>query len=350
MQYHPDAGGQERLAIRREIGAGDGSHDRFGIAALRARPGKIQGDRSRGAQAHLAGFKRGLMKTAARTIFIILCSCALCFGGVQSKLDTSKIDSVLGRSGAWTGGLYVVFFPRPDLRVLLQGVRLSTAQVVSFITFMGSEDHSEMMGEICALSSEMTPALAKLRAGGFAITAAHNHFLGESPRLMFVHFMAQGQAVEMARSFRAALAVTTTPLGKPPSPGVSPEPDWARAVENALGRRGIYLSPDRTLEVDVPSAHFPAGPMDFWYESLLYFQQAPTGKIAGAGDVMVTARELNPVLSALLEHGFQIEGVHNHMIDEQPRVFFVHYWKIATPQDLADGLRATLAAVHIREK
>ncbi|HZQ54972.1 MAG TPA: DUF1259 domain-containing protein [Bryobacteraceae bacterium] len=271
-----------------------------------------------------------------RTLFVVLCSCALCFGGSESRFDTSQIDSVLERSGTWIEGLYVVLFPRPDLRVELQGVRLSTAHVVSFVTFMGSEDNSEMMGEVCALSSEMTPAIAKLRAGGFTITGAHNHFLGESPRLMFIHFMAHGRAVKMARSFRAALAVTTTPLGQAPSPPASSEPDWARAVERALGRKGIYLAPDRTLEVDVPSADFPAGPMDFWFESLLYFQQGPSGKVAATGDVMVTARELNPVL--------------NHMIEEQPRVFFVHYWKIATPQDLANGLRATLAAVHTREK
>jgi hypothetical protein len=88
--------------------------------------------------------------------------------------------------------------------------------------------------------------------------------------------------------------------------------------------------------------------MDFWYESLLYFQQAPSGKIAATGDVMVTARELNPVLSILLQHHFQIEGIHNHMIEEQPRLFFVHYWKIAAAEDLANGLKAALAAVHTR--
>ena len=292
-----------------------------------------------------------LMKTTiTAAIFCILCLCRPCVAHDKPKFDTSEVNSALGRSGLWIQGVYVVSFPRPDLDVVLQGVRLSTAHVVSFVTFMGSEDNSEMMGEICALPSEMTPAIAKLRAGGFAITGAHNHFLGESPRLMFIHFMARGQAVEMARSFRAALKATSTPLGQTPSPGVSPEPEWAMAVEKALGRKGTYLVPDRTLDVDVTSADFPAGPMDFWYESLLYFQQAPSGKVAATGDVMVTARELNPVLTILLEHGFQIEGVHNHMIDEQPRVFFVHYWKIATPQDLAGGLRATLAAVHTREK
>jgi uncharacterized protein DUF1259 len=100
----------------------------------------------------------------------------------------------------------------------------------------------------------------------------------------------------------------------------------------------------------VTSADFAPGPMDFWYESLLYFQPLRSGKIAAAGDVMVTAPELNPVLKILLQHGFQLHGVHNHMTGEQPRVFFVHYWKIGTPEDLAAGLKATLAAVHTREK
>ncbi|MGH9454404.1 MAG: DUF1259 domain-containing protein [Terriglobia bacterium] len=268
----------------------------------------------------------------------------------ESKVDTSKIDSALGRSGTWTEGLYAVFFPRPDLRVILQGVRLSTAHVVSFVTFTGTGDVSEMMGEICALSGEVTPAIAKLRAGGFQISAVHNHFLGESPRLVFIHFAGKGRAAEMARSFRAALEATTTPLGKPTLPAASPEPNWAKAMESALDRPGTYLSPDKTLEVDVPSADFPAGPMDFWYESLLYFQQASSGQLVATGDVMVTAQELNPVLTILLEHHFQIEAVHNHMTEEQPRVFFVHYWTIGTPQELANGLKATLAAVHTRER
>jgi hypothetical protein len=244
----------------------------------------------------------------------------------------------------------VTTFPRPGLSVMLEGVRLSTTHVVSFATFLGADDSAEMMGEICALPSEVTPAIAGLRAGGLRITRVHNHFLGESPRLVFIHFTARGRAAELARSFRTALAATTTPLGKPPAPPAGAEPDWAKAVTGALGRPGDYWPQDKTLEVDVPSADFPPGPMDLWYESLLYFQRAPSGKVAATGDVMVTAAELNPVLTVLLEHHFHIEGVHNHMIDEQPRIFFVHYWKIGTPQDLADGLNATLAAVHTRQK
>ena len=87
---------------------------------------------------------------------------------------------------------------------------------------------------------------------------------------------------------------------------------------------------------------------DFWSSGALFFQEAPGGKIAATGDLAVTAGELNPVLSALTEHHFQIIGVHNHMIDEQPRLFFVHFWKVGAPADLASGLKAALAVVNTR--
>lgn len=180
------------------------------------------------------------MKLACRSVFLMMIFfCTLPSTGTESRVDTSKIDLALGRSGTWIEGVYLVTFPRPDLSVMLQGVRLSTAHVVPFVTFMGSENNFEMMGEIFALSSEVTPAIAKLRAGGFEISGVHNHFLGELPHIMFIHFMARGHAGELAQSFRAALAVTGTPLGKAPALAVGPTPDWAKTVEKALGRPDI---------------------------------------------------------------------------------------------------------------
>lgn len=210
------------------------------------------------------------MRIGARSaILLLLCVYALPFAGAQSRIDTSKIDAALGRSGTWIEGQYVVNFPRPDLRVMREGVQLSTAHVVSFVTFMGDENNNEVMGEICALPNEVTPAISKLRAGKLEITGVHNHFVGESPRLMFIHFMkkghfmARGRAAGKARAFREALVATTTPLGEAPGAAMKPEPEWAKAVERALGREGIYLAGDQTLEVDVPSADFAPGPMDF---------------------------------------------------------------------------------------
>lgn len=283
------------------------------------------------------------------SVVLALCAATLAPAQGAPALHTAPIDAALGRGGDWVQGLYVVGFPRPDQRVVLDGVRLSTIQVLSFATFGGRDDDAEMMGEICALPGEVTPAIGRLRAGGATITAVHDHFLGESPRLTFIHFTAHGPAAAMARAFRAALAATTTPLGKPAAAPSGPEPGWARDVQHAMGRPAIYWPADGTLEVDILSSHFAPGPMDYWHESPLYFQAAPDGKIAATGDIMVTAAELDPVLSALLAHGFVIEGVHNHMLDDEPRVFFVHFWKIAGPRKLADGLNAAIGRIGTRK-
>lgn len=275
----------------------------------------------------------------------------LCVAGsasAQATLNTSDIDAVLGRPGAWIQGVYVVGFPRPDLNVRLDGVRITTAHVLSFLTFVGTDDQADVMGELCLLPGEMTPAVAGLRAGGLEVTAIHNHFLGETPRLMFAHFMAHGPAVKIASAFKSALGVTTTPLGKPAAVARGSAPAWSLAVRNAMERPGEYLASDRTLEIDIMSADFKPGPDDFWFESLLYFQEALGGRVATTGDLMVTARELNPVLTSLTNHHFKIEGVHNHMTEEQPRVFFVHFWRIGTPEELADGLNATLLLMNTR--
>ena len=280
----------------------------------------------------------------------VLAVCVVPVAFSASKLDTAPIDAALGRAGSWAAGVYVVDFLRPNLPVTMEGVRLAPGQVDSFVTFSGSDDHAEVMGEVCAQPGEVTAAAEKLRAGGIEITGIHNHFLGESPRLMFVHFMAHGRAAELARAFRTAVAATTTPMGSVPAPKqVTPAPAWAKAVEAALGRPMDYSSDYGFLSTSVSRADYPDGPMqNFWFSNFLSFQEAPGGRIAATGDVAVTAGELNPVLSALVEHGFMIVGVHNHMTDEQPRLFFVHYWKVAAPAEVGGGLKAALALVKTR--
>jgi hypothetical protein len=278
-------------------------------------------------------------------------ACVLSSAQATQKLDTAKIDAALGRSGSWAGGVYLVDFFRPNLPVTLAGVQLAPGQVDSFATFTGAGEHAEMMGEVCALPGEVTAAVEKLRAGGVEITGIHNHFLGESPRLMFVHFMAHGNATDLAGAFRAAVAATTTPLGKVAGPrqSTSPAPAWAKAVESAYPGQAAYSADYGWVQVAVPRADFPQDPThDFWFSSFLSFQQASGGKVATTGDIAVTAAELNPVLSALTQQGFTIFGVHNHMTDEQPRLFFVHFWKIGTPAELTTGLKAAMEKVHSR--
>jgi len=284
------------------------------------------------------------------SILMVLWLCAFPGFAAAAKLDTAHIDAALGRTGSWVEGVYLVNFPRPELHVTLQGVQLSDLQVLSFVTFVGSGAHAEMMGEICALPDEVTPAIIKLRAGGIQITGVHDHYIGESPRIVFIHFMARGTAQTLAQTYRSALAVTGTPLGRTsPDFSVGPLPDWAKTVQHAFGRAGGYFMPKpETMEFDIASTHFPASPMQDFWSSVVYFQPAPDGKLATTGDIMVTAPELNPVLSILTQNRFQILAVHNHMIDEHPRVFFIHFWKIAAPQDVSTGLKAALAEAHAR--
>lgn len=285
-------------------------------------------------------------------LFLLIALCVAPSARSATKLDTAEIDAALGRSGSWTGGLYVVDFFRTDLKVTLDGVRLAPESVDSFATFQDMGDHTEMMGEVCARQGEVTAVVRELRAGDIEITGIHNHFLEESPHLMFIHFMAHGQAAELARTFRAALGETTTPLGnvRPPQQ-VTVSPSWAKAVENTLGFQADaqYSSDYGGLIVGIPHAGFVPSPAhDYWFVNYMFFQEAPGGKISATGDLAVTASELNPVLSYLTGHGYQIFGAHNHMIDEQPRLFFVHFWKIAAPTELAGELKAALALVQTR--
>ena len=289
--------------------------------------------------------------TARLLICALVCVAVPAYAQSNSTLATAGIDAAAGRQGIWIQGVYLENFPRADLAVAKNGVRLSPTLVTSFITFTGSGDDADAMGEICALPEEVTPVLAKLHAGGFALAGIHNHFLGESPRLMFLHFMAHGSAAQIMRSFRGALAATHTPLGAPPAAAAastSPTPAWAATVEHALGRSGDYSASDRILEIDVPSSLFAPGPMDFWFENVLYFQEASPGKLAATGDLMLRATDIDRVLGLLLAHHFEIEALHNHMTTEEPRVFFLHFWKVGTPRDLAEGLRAALTAVPLR--
>ncbi|MGE5207901.1 MAG: DUF1259 domain-containing protein, partial [Alphaproteobacteria bacterium] len=125
-------------------------------------------------------------------VFSLLAVCTAFSLQSAHGLETSKIDAKLGRSGVWIEGNYVVDFFRTDVPVTLQGVRLAAGQVDSFASFTGKDENAEMMGEVCALTSEVTAVVEKLRAGGIGITGIHNHFVGESPRLIFIHFMAHG--------------------------------------------------------------------------------------------------------------------------------------------------------------
>ncbi len=269
-------------------------------------------------------------------------------------LDTAKIDQALGRSGQKFGSVYKVGFQRTDLHVTVDGVAIRPGLALgSWAAFSGSDSSAVVMGDLVLLQDELTPVMEKLRGAGFEITAAHNHLLDERPRLMYMHYMGRGPAESLARSLREALAASKTPLGKPAAAPASSAaaPAWAQTIEHALGRKGSFAGGVLSFGVPRAGTITEAGttlsPAQGVAEAI-NFQAAGPGKVATTGDFVLTAEEVNPVISALEEHHVRVTALHSHMLVEQPRLFFLHFWAVGPAEALAGGIQAALSHVAAR--
>src|SRR5947199_2519497 len=162
--------------------------------------------------------------------------------GVAQNLDTAKIDEAMGRSGQKTGDVYRLGFPRTDLHVSVALVEIKPGLALgSWAAFAGNDNEAMVMGDLVLLENELTPVMKKLRAAGFEITAVHNHVLNESPRVIYMHYMGHGKAVELAKFLRAALAESKTPLDKPaPPPPAAEPPAFVKTIEDTLGTKGRF--------------------------------------------------------------------------------------------------------------
>ncbi len=268
-------------------------------------------------------------------------------------LDTAKIDHALGRSGAKLGDVYKVGFPRTDLHVTLGGVTIKPGLALgSWAAFTGTDANSTVMGDLVLLQDEVNPVMARLREAGFEITGIHNHLLDESPHVMYMHYMAHGHAEALGESLHAALAVSKTPLGAPAAAAKPAEtPAFVGAVEKVLGRQGAFNG--GVLGFGIPRAQIVTMNGTIIEPSMgvaegINFQDAGGGKVATAGDFVLTAAEVNPVISALVAHHIQVTGLHNHMLDEQPRLFFMHFWGVGPASEVAEGIKAALVEIHVR--
>ena len=287
-------------------------------------------------------------------VLIVPISAAAQGSGGASGLDTAKIDQALGRPGQKIGDIYKVGFPRTDLHVSVHGVAIKPGLALgSWAAFSGSDEHAMVMGDLVLLEDEVNPVMEKLRASGFEISAVHNHLLDETPRVMYMHYMGHGAAPELATSLRGALAVSKTPLEKPaaaPAEEATP-PSWVTMVEESLGRKGTLKG--GVLSYGVPRADsvtmggmiiVPAAGV----AEAINFQAAEAGSVATTGDFVLTAEEVNPVISALEEHGIRVTALHSHMLTEQPRLFFMHFWAVGPAQSVAEGIKAALDKVHAK--
>ena len=258
-------------------------------------------------------------------ILSILLSCPVML--MAQGLDTAKIDEAMGRSGQKTGDVYRLGFPRTDLHVSIAGVEIKPGLALgSWAAFSGNDNDAMVMGDLVLLENELTPVMKKLRASGFDITAVHNHVLNEMPRVIYMHYMGHGKSVELAKSLHAALAESKTPLDKaaPPAPSAEP-PAFVKTIEDIVGSKGRFAG--GVLSFGIPRAaaitdHGMTLTTAQGVAEAINFQEAGTGKVATTGDFVLIAEEVNPVISALEEHGIEVTALHSHMLTEQPRLFF----------------------------
>ena len=136
-----------------------------------------------------------LSRVASFFIWVFAVSSAAAAQG----LDTAKIEQALGRPGQKMGEIYRVGFPRTDLHVTVRGVAIKPGLALgSWAAFMGTDEHAMVMGDLVLLEDEVNPVMEKLRSAGFEITAVHNHLINETPRVLYMHYMGQGAAVNLA--------------------------------------------------------------------------------------------------------------------------------------------------------
>jgi hypothetical protein len=268
-------------------------------------------------------------------------------------LDTAKIDEMLGRSGQKIGDVYKVGFPRTDLHVSVYGLAINPGLALgSWAAFTGTDADGMVMGDLVLLEDELNPVMEKLRSTGFEISAVHNHLIGETPHVMYLHYMGHGAASQLAASLRSALAVSKTPLEKPAAATEEPtQPAWVKTVEERVGRKGTFkggILSFGVLRADTITVSgttiAPAGGV----AESINFQAADSANVATTGDFVLNADEVNPVISELQAHHILVTALHSHMLAEQPRLFFMHFWSVGSPESVASGIAAALKLVSTK--
>ena len=275
----------------------------------------------------------------------VLLSAPVC----AQEIDWQQIDATLGRKPAVSGDVHRYGFPRTDLSVTLDGVAIKpTLALGGWVAFKPAHGGAMIMGDIVLLETEINPVMAKLIEGGLQITAVHNHLLRANPATFYMHVGGHGDPAKMAGVIRDALSLSKTPLV--PSTAAAPPPaiDLNTAqLDQTIGVKGqanggVYQfgvpRRDQVIENEMPIA--PAGPMGL--ATAINFQPTGGGKAAITGDFVLAGNEVNPVIRALRANGIEVTAVHSHMLDEQPRLFFLHFWANDDAAKLARGLRAAL--------
>jgi hypothetical protein len=301
---------------------------------------------------HLGATKERTMK---RNLMLLTLLAVTAFPPLAkaADIDWKKVDAALGKTAAVSGEVHRYGIPRSDLHVTLDGVAIKPALALGgWVAFAPMHGEAMVMGDLVLLESEITPVMTKLLDGGLDITAVHNHILRASPATFYMHVGGHGDPEKMAAVIRAALSASKTPFDAPATTaGPAPAVDLDTAkLDQVMGVKGTatggvyqFAVPRRDpamesgMQVNTPLGGANA----------INFQPTGNGKAAITGDFLVTGNEVNPLIRSLRAGDIEVTAIHSHMLDEQPRMFFIHFWANDDALKLARNVRTALETTAI---
>lgn len=297
--------------------------------------------------------KEKAMKTALTALAMLG---LLSTDAATAETNWSQVDAVIGREAVIAGSVHKYGLPRSDLHVTLDGVTIKPGLALGgWIAFEHTGQESMMMGDIVLTETELNPVMQSLLANGVEITAVHNHLLRATPATFYMHIGAHGDPAKLATVVREALAQTKTPFETPsPAAGEPPKLSFdAAKVNEVLGHQG--KNNGGVYQFSIPKVErINAGGMTvspaMGTAIAINFEPTGDGQAAISGDFVATANEVQPLLKALRTNGIEVTALHNHMLDDEPRLFFVHFWANGDAVKLAHGLKAGLDVVGVRPK
>jgi hypothetical protein len=257
---------------------------------------------------------------------------------------------ILKTTGTATGGYYRYTWPRRDITLRIRDVTVSPALALgAWAGFSGDPSNATMMGDLVLTSDELQPVLAELARQRIAVTAIHNHLAGEEPQITYVHFAAAGNALVLASRLDQVLALTHAPRPVAPVPAQPVTIDTAQvfATLGLTGRaQGAVAQLSTVLVPGTVTMHGKTVTPALGYGTPINIQAVGPGRAVATGDFSVLGAKVGPVFDALTAHGITATAVHSHLVDEEPRIYYMHFWADGSLPEVLRGLRAALDAAR----
>lgn len=264
-------------------------------------------------------------------------------------LDIASIEKITGMKGKENNGQYKITVPQNDLNVTVDGFKIIPAMGLgSWVAFSPSSEGAMIMGDIVLTETDLAPFEQEVIHQGLTISAIHNHFLRNHPAVMYMHIGGMGKTDLLAQKVKAVFDKVKELRGKDPASAPADsvvntiDTKKLDAIIGSKGEmsKGVYKYTIGRPDVDLKERGLRVtsfGGFNTWAA-----WQGTEDRAAVAGDFTMLENEVEPVIKALIENGIEVVALHNHMVHEQPRIFFLHYWGVGPAEKLAKGLKAAL--------